>query len=74
MPVADATNDPAPTESDEAAERTHDGNAHADHVETGEQTRGALQKWGANSPGSNAIPATGESPPSEEGDKLPNES
>lgn len=72
--MSDETNDPAATTADEDAQRTHDGNAHADHVETGEQTRGALQKWGANSPGSNAISATGDSPPSDESDKLPNES
>ena len=72
--MTDQSNAPDETTPDEAAKRTHDGNAHADHVETGEQTRGATQRWGANSPGSNAIPATGESPPSEESDELPNES
>ncbi len=71
--MTDETPERSATTDDEAAERTHDGNAHADHVETGEQTRGALQKWGANSPGSNAIPATGDSPPSDESEKLPNE-
>ncbi|MBJ7607939.1 MAG: hypothetical protein JF887_00700 [Candidatus Dormibacteraeota bacterium] len=72
--MSDETNDPAATTADEAAERTHEGNAHADHEETGEQTRGSLQRWGANSPGSNAIPATGDSPPSDDTGKLPNES
>ncbi len=72
--MTDEAQEQAATSDDEAAERTHDGNAHADHVETGQQTRDALQKWGANSPGSNAIPATGDSPSSDESDRLPNES
>jgi hypothetical protein len=54
--MTDETNEPAATTDDDAAERTRDGSARADHVTTGAQTRGALQKWGATSPGSNAIP------------------
>ncbi len=54
-------------------QHAHEGNAHDDYTETGEETRAATQKWGANSPGSNTIPATGESPSSDETEKLPNE-
>ncbi len=85
--MADETTDPGETAVDaevdavpgadaaaDDARRTREGNAHADYVATGPETRAAIQKWGANSPGSNAIPATGDSPPADETDKRPNES
>lgn len=75
--MTDQVDDPGNTpvdEDDEEARRTHEGNAHADHVETGEQTRGSVQRWGANSPGQNSMAPAGDSEPPAEGEKLPNES
>lgn len=34
--------------------------------ETGEETRGALRRWGSSSPGQNTLTPTGDSPPSED--------
>ena len=65
---------PEEAAAEENAKRTHEGNAHADHVESGEESRGAVQRWGSSSPGGNTLAPTGDSPPSDEDEKLPNES
>ncbi len=70
---ADEKQESATTSADDLR-HAHEGNAHDEYTETGEESRAAAQKWGANSPGSNTIPATGESPSSDETEKLPNES
>jgi hypothetical protein len=55
--------------ADEDAQNTRDGFAHADHVETAEQTREALQRWGSSSPGQNTLAPTGDSPASADEDR-----
>lgn len=72
--MTDQTSDPAETSAEENAHATHDGNAHADHVTTGDETRSALQKWGTNSPGGTTMNPTAESEPHGDDDKLPNQS
>jgi hypothetical protein len=56
----------AQTATDENAKNTREGFAHKDHVETAEETRAALQRWGSSSPGQNTLAPTGTSPPSAE--------
>jgi hypothetical protein len=60
------------TDADVDAKNTRDGFAHADHVETAEETRGALRRWGSTSPGQNTLAPTGNSPAS--GDATPDDS
>lgn len=57
--------------ADVDAKNTREGFAHADHAETAEETRGALQRWGSSSPGQNTLAPTGDSPAS--GDERPSE-
>jgi hypothetical protein len=64
--LRDEADDPRRTTADDNAKNTREGNAHADHVETAEETRGALRRWGSSSPGQNTLGPTGDSPPSEE--------
>ncbi|MDQ6846030.1 MAG: hypothetical protein M3019_00365 [Candidatus Dormibacteraeota bacterium] len=71
--MSEETPKPDQATSDENAKRTHEGNAHADHEETAEESRGAIQRWGSSSPGGNTLDPTGDSPPSDADKKLPNE-
>jgi hypothetical protein len=64
--MPDEVDEASQTAADENAKNTSEGNAHADHTETGEETRGALQRWGSSSPGQNTLAPTGDSPPSED--------
>jgi hypothetical protein len=57
--------------ADVDAKNTREGFAHADHIETAEQTRDALQRWGSSSPGQNTLAPTGDSPASD--DKMTKE-
>jgi hypothetical protein len=72
--MSEETTKPDEATAEENAERTRDGNAHADHVETAEESRGAVQRWGSSSPGGNTLGPTGDSPSSDADEKLHTES
>jgi len=72
--MSEETSKPDEATAEEDAKRTREGNAHADHEETAEQSRGAVQRWGSSSPGGNTLDPTGDSPPSDDEEKSPTES
>ncbi len=71
--MTEETTKPDEATADENAKSTREGNAHSDHVETAEESRGAVQRWGSSSPGGNTLSPTGDSPSSDAEEELPNE-